>query len=201
MHLGCCLMGVGQMQNDERLSSGLGSYRRVAQDLVGAVPEGGVLRLSVTSNSMRPLLRPGDMVVAEVIAPGALQCGDIVVVRRDGELITHRFIMAGAQGWRTRGDNACGPDPAVAAQMIVGRGVTIERGDQVIDLRLGRWPLLNRWLGRLGRIELRLWDTGRAMKRKGTLALAGSRMAFIGSIAGWPLRTLNRVILSLAIER
>lgn len=188
------------MENDKRLPSGPESYRHVAQDLVSVMPEGGALRLSVTSNSMAPLLRPGDTLVAEVIAPGALQCGDIVVVHCDDELITHRFIVAGAQGWRTRGDNARGPDPAVAAQLIVGRGVTVERGDRVIDLRQGRWPVLNHWLGMLGRIELRLWDTGYAMKRKGNLAPVDRRMANIGSVVGWPLRTLNRVLVWLAIE-
>ena len=149
---------------------------------------------------MAPLLRPGDAVVAEAIAPGELQCGDIVVTRRDGELITHRFIAADTQGLRTRGDNASGPDEAVAVQTIVGRGVAVERGDRVIDLRRGHWSTMNRWLGQLGLIELRLRGAGYLEKHWANRPSGSRWESFSIRVTGWPVRAINRAIIWLGLK-
>lgn len=117
---------------------------------------GCAVRLHVVSASMRPLLRCGDEVQVVAVQPTHLQMGDIVVVLRDGALITHRLLARDAQGWRTRGDSCRWLDPPVADAAIVGRVVAVVRGGAVIDLQALVWRLANRLLGWVAWLETRL---------------------------------------------
>jgi signal peptidase I len=139
------------------MSSPVDAYQQIARDLA-CVEMGadGRLGLHVTSDSMAPLLRPGDMVMAQRVMPEALRRGDLIVVRRPDDLITHRLVAVEAQGCLTKGDNCHFADAPVPAQTILGRVVAIKRGDLRVDLTSRRWAVVNRWLGELGWWEARL---------------------------------------------
>lgn len=166
-------------------------YRRIAHDLIQTE-----FRLRVISDSMRPLLRRGDEVIAEPIEPKALRWGDIAVIRRGAELITHRLIATDSGGWYLRGDDAIWVDEVVTAQEIVGHVIAIERAAQPIDLRRSPWPEVNRRVGEIERghwrIALRLHLDRRAANR---LQLG------LTWLSALPVRVLVRIWIANALKR
>ncbi len=132
------------------------AYQIAAREGWRAAGAGGCLRLTVTSGSMLPLLRSGEVVVVQPIEPRALQPGVVIVVQRGEAWITHRLVAIDERGWHTRGDNARYADAAVGAEDIVGLVIAIERGDQTIDLQQARWRALERRINRLQRWHIRL---------------------------------------------
>lgn len=143
-------------------------YRQIALDLARAgLREGERVRLNVVSNSMAPFLRPGDAVWAEPAVPASLRRGDVVVVRREGDLVTHRLVAVGDGQWYTKGDNVRYLDPPVTVDAILGRVVAIERGGDRIELRGYRWLIVSRVLGLASWWEARLFRVGRRVKRLG----------------------------------
>ena len=75
------------------------------------VQAAGVRVLTVSGNSMAPLIRNGDVVLIARAWSGG-NVGEIVLVQRpsDGELLLHRVIDRG-RGWRTtKGDASSSPD-------------------------------------------------------------------------------------------
>jgi signal peptidase I len=138
-------------------------YRRVAHDLIRAGSSGGSLRLCVISDSMKPLICAGDVVIVQPIEPAALRRGDMVVIQSGDELITHRLVAASAAGYYVRGDNAAYTDAVAAADQIVGRVIAVERDGQSIDVRSRRWTRANRMLGRLGQIHSALYHWGQSV--------------------------------------
>ena len=133
------------------------TYQQIALDLTLAEASSQeCLSLHVSGHSMAPLLRPGDVVMAQPVSPESLCRGDLVVVHRPAELITHRLVAVDEQGWHTKGDNCHQTDAPVRAPAILGRVVAVERGCARLDLTSPRWARVNRWLGRLGGWEARL---------------------------------------------
>jgi hypothetical protein len=137
-------------------------YQAAAREAWHAAEVGGSLRLTVAGDSMRPLLRAGDGVVVQPIDPYALQPGDVIVVQRGGEWITHRLVAIDEHGWHTHGDNTCYGDEAASASQIVGRVIAIERNDQTIDLRQPRWRVIDRRINRVQLAQLRVLAAARA---------------------------------------
>jgi hypothetical protein len=163
-------------------------YRQIAYAVIRDEAQGEVLRLRVISDSMWPLLRIDDTICVRPIEPDRLRRGQIAVVQRDGELITHRLVALEGAGWRTLGDNAVYADGIVQAGDILGRVVAVERGLTSIDFSSERWTVVNRWLGRLGCWRYRLVGVGQG---------AGSRLAL------WltrPLRLAGRLMVTLALK-
>jgi signal peptidase I len=113
---------------------------------------------------MEPLLHPGDVVVVEPVQPNKLYRGDVIVVQRRGELITHRLVGMDHDGWRTKGDHDPYFDAPVPAQAILGRVIAIERNGTRVDLQTRCWRAVNRWLGRLGWWEAWLFQTGQRVR-------------------------------------
>lgn len=136
-------------------TSGLNdSYQQVVLDLVSAqIGRDSLLSLHVNGGSMAPLLRPGDIVTVQPVRPEVLRSGDLILVRRPAELVTHRLLDVDAQGWHTKGDSCRRADEPVLAKDILGRVVTVERGAVHLDLQSRRWALANQWLSVLGRLE------------------------------------------------
>lgn len=132
------------------------NYRRLALEL--GRQDGSALRLKVTSGSMAPLLLTGDYVHTLPVDPAALRQGDIVVVRHEGELFTHRLVKASPQGWWFKGDWAACLDPLLtlqAAENIVGRVAARERAGSILSLQTTRWRKTGKWLAWLGWQESR----------------------------------------------
>lgn len=95
----------------------------LAQDL----KPGDVFRLQVTSDSMRPVLQPGDHVVAQVVPAKSLQRGDLLVIQRSHDFVTHRLVNEQAGNWLLKADNDTQTDPVVQTEQIIGRIIEIER--------------------------------------------------------------------------
>jgi len=89
----------------------------------------GTQWLVVVSNSMKPALSTGDLLVVRPVAPDRIRVGDIVTfedARSPQVLVTHRVIavepMQGRLSFRVKGDNNPIPDPQIVDQSrIVGR--------------------------------------------------------------------------------
>ena len=165
-------------------------YQAAAPDVWRAAEEPRPARLTVTSDSMRPLLRVGDGVVVQPIDPHALQPGDVIVVRRGGDWITHRLVTVDERGWHTHGDNTrCGDEAASAAQ-IVGRVIAIERNGQTIDLLQPRWRAIDRRINRVQRAQLRMLAAARAI---GGTRSHGIKRG-LAALINWPFQLLVRVL-------
>ena len=143
-------------------------YRQIALELARAgLSDGERVRLNVAGNSMAPLLHGGDAVWAEPVLPASLRRGDIIVVRREQELVTHRLVAVGDGKWYTKGDNARHLDPPMTADAILGRVVAIERRGRRIELRGRRWAIVSRLLGFASWWQARLFRVGRRVKGMG----------------------------------
>jgi hypothetical protein len=131
-------------------------YQQSAFDL--AAGRDGLVRLHVTGLSMSPLLRPGDVVIVQPVEANTLRTGDVIVLRRASDVVTHRLIAVDARGWQAKGDSTSLADAPVAAQAIVGRVAAFERGGARVDLQSRRHVAAGRWLGRIGLWESRWAD-------------------------------------------
>ena len=151
----------------------------------------GRLRLTVTGDSMRPLLRAGDGVVVEPIDPYALQPGEVIVAQRGEEWITHRLVAVDERGWHMHGDNTRYGDEAASASEIVGRVIAIERGAQTIDLQQARWHVIGRRINRVQRVQ---WQMLTAMPGPGGMRSNGIKRA-LAALLNWPFRIVVRVLI------
>lgn len=126
-------------------------YRKVALQLSDASLNGqGVLRLKVTSQSMAPLLRPGDYILVESTPLDKIRRGDLIVTRREDDYLTHRLVAKSAQGWLTKGDQNSQADAPVEVREVVGLVVAYVRLGKLHSLRTRYWQIiawLQGWLG------------------------------------------------------
>lgn len=159
------------------------SYQQVSVELVRAQARPGqTFKLRVISDSMSPLLRVDDVVVAQAIEAAAVQHGDVLVFQRGVEVITHRLIARQADRLYLKGDNRRAADEPIESQALVGRVIAIERGGRSIDLQQPRWVRLNRSVGRLSGWQARM--------------TTASRLA--GRLAAFPIRILIRSLFLFA---
>lgn len=146
-------------------------YRKVALEIAAQHPDAGPIRLKIASDSMRPFLRPGDVVVMSRLKAGEIpQRGDIIVVQPDDPVggalpLTHRLIGRSAAGWLTKGDFRWFPDAPVAPQVVIGQAVAILRGDHWIDISTPAWRLANRFMGWMHFILGSLMASARQLRR------------------------------------
>jgi signal peptidase I len=149
-----------------------GPYEQVALELSSArFREGDAFRLRVNGNSMSPALRPGDSLLAEVIPLAGYTPGDLVVIRRQADWVTHRLLKIEGTDWIVKGDNLPLPDPGVRSEDILGRVVAVERGTIRIDLQGPRWQRAKRRIARLSEWEARIFRLGMRIKTR----LSGSQ--------------------------
>jgi signal peptidase I len=166
-------------------------YQAAAREAWRADGATGMLRLTVASDSMRPLLRAGDGVVVQPIDPYALQPGDVIVAQRSGEWITHRLVAVDERGWHMHGDNTRYGDEAASASEIVGRVIAIERGAHTIDLQQPRWHAIGRRINRVQRVQLKILATMRGL---GGTRSNGAKRA-LAALINWPFQVMVRVII------
>lgn len=141
---------------------------------------GGFQTLTVLSDSMRPTLRAGDVVVDAKIKPVEARIGDVVTFQSPdtaGKLMTHRVVAMRASGrtvyFRTRGDANTGSETwSLPADGTIGRvEYRVPKLGYVTNVagsRVGRFAFLVVPVVLLGVIELRrIW---RAPGRSGGAA-------------------------------
>ena len=123
-------------------------YAQIARDLAWLSSETDrSIKLEVISCSMLPMLKPGDKVLVEKALPKSLRVGDLVVIRKRGEFITHRLVGRGPDTCITKGDGLRHLDPPISNDSILGKVVTIERKEAQISLQNNYWRLANLGLG------------------------------------------------------
>lgn len=164
------------------------AYQRAAQAALAAANPIEPVRLTVISNSMWPVLRTGDVVSVQPIEPAVIRMGEIVVMRRGTDLITHRLIDSNGEYWITRGDNAVFADAPMTRAACLGRVIAIEGAGPRIDLAQPRWVQLNQRLGRLNRAP---WRIQRAVRLTPTSSSLGIRVAWL---IGLPFRALSHIV-------
>jgi hypothetical protein len=140
---------------------------------------------------MRPLLRTGDVVVVQPLDPRTAQPGQILVVQRGGEWITHRLVGVDSHGWHTHGDNTSYTDEAASADQIVGRVCAIERGDQTIDLQQPHWQAIDRRVNRVQRLQLRVVAAARTVGG----SQSGSAKRGLAALINWPFHVAIRALM------
>jgi len=114
--------------------------RAVANDLwLELLERNGKGWLPVLTSSMAPLIRPGDEVLVSRSTPRDVCFGDIVVFRRNNDLIVHRAPGTRRRGEDTmlleKGDTGMDLSP-VSASSVVGRVISVRRHGKPINLSL-----------------------------------------------------------------
>lgn len=128
----------------------------LAELLRESMARGDQPALTLTSDSMAPLLRTGDQIRIAPAAVDALQPGDIVTFIDDSDavqLMTHRFWGSVRQADQTlivtRGDRPLWFDRPFGAGRLVGRAVARLRDGRELRLDTGSGARLNRRLAGL----------------------------------------------------
>lgn len=120
------------------------------------LPADALLRLRLTGRSMRPSLLPGDLLTVSPVDLSKLCRGDVLVVRRADGFVSHRLITFRQGKYWLKGDGGHYLDQPILGEDIFGFVKQVKRDGKVYDY--GARPLirLNRFLGWLGMIEVRL---------------------------------------------
>jgi len=104
----------------------------------------GELRLRVFGTSMVPSILPGDFVSIHRAGLNEISPGEIVLFRQLDRLFVHRVvdrkIMAAAAGAEgpcliTRGDRLRHNDLPVSSSELLGRVISIQRGDRNVEMQ------------------------------------------------------------------
>ena len=139
------------------------TYRQTSLAVVReTLQRGQPLKLRVISGSMQPCLRAGDSVIAQSVEVDSLRRGDVVVVLRNDELITHRLIAIRSGLAYIKGDNLYQVDAPIDAHLILGRVTSIDRAGRPIDLQRLRWQRFDRFVGWLGYRHWQVTGHGRS---------------------------------------
>jgi len=142
-------------------------YRQIAIKITKAEGQvGDQIRLRVISNSMAPLLKVGDKVIVAPNSPAELRRGDVIVVWRNDEFITHRLVTMQDGLWYTKGDRSRHLDHPVTTDAVLGKVIAVQRGDILLNYQEPWWIVTNRIDGLLNWWEALFFKIGRTLKRK-----------------------------------
>lgn len=154
----------------------------IADLLRRALAQGQQPWLTVSSNSMLPLLAKGDAIQVASCSAENLHPGDIVVVESGQALLAHRFQGRIRQQGRayllTRGDRPLATDPLWPDTALLGRVTARRRGRRVLAFDQGGGRRLNAHLAALADWEAAI--LGPAQRRRGWY---------------WPVRLCRALIL------
>jgi signal peptidase I len=126
------VLGVGPpMSARENVS------KTVVPDMVEEVVRAfGKVRLRVFGTSMVPSLLPGDLISIQRADLCEILRGEIVFFSQNGRLFVHRVVSRGSSldtpCLITRGDRLRHNDPPIFSSELLGRVVSVERGNQQV---------------------------------------------------------------------
>jgi signal peptidase I len=159
----------------------------LAEMLRQSLQQGQTTRLTVSSNSMAPLLRQGDHIILEATTAERLVKGDIITLATASEMMTHRFCgeetITGQRYLLTRGDRPLLWDAPWPVEALIGRVNGRLRYHRYLRLSSGAGLWLNRQLYRLNRLEDKWW--GEAAGRIRPIWYVWSRRGLRSFIYGW----------------
>lgn len=180
-----------------------------AELLVDTVRQKGQLTALVTSDSMAPLIRNGDLIVIVNANSDDLAPGEIVVISAANELIVHRYWkskrIAGELFLLTKGDRLADFDPLLPKSSLVG--LVHERIRKRSAVNFSKTPgrqiskILFRFLG----IEAKLTglDTSAELQQSSTISYRQKKSKKVESIQQRAIRRLFNLaarILSYGLE-
>lgn len=168
---------------------------QISADLVES---GQSLRLRVNGNSMEPLLYSEDWVIVVQASLETLNCGDLIVLRRESDLVTHRLVKKDAQGWLTKGDSLPYLDPEDQERIILGRVIAIERDGHRMNLESGRWKFVNETLGRLGWFEAKFFRLLQSIKPPSNRNAPARLSLLMRFFFTWPFQAARRILFAWA---
>jgi len=99
---------------------------------------------------MHPIIRHGDVITVEPLAPTKLKKGDIILYRFQSGFIAHRIVnreerKGSGLTFVLRGDASATCDDPVKPEQVLGKVVCLERDNRPIDpysLRVKLWSML-----------------------------------------------------------
>jgi signal peptidase I len=125
--------------------------------------------ISITGDSMLPLLHDGDRVLVTHDC-AKIEPGDVIVFWQAERLFVHRITQRtqinGQIYWRTKGDNAPDVDPPITAAQIIGKVIAIQRGANEIDVTTRAWRWRGRFIAALTRGMQNMIALGENIKRR-----------------------------------
>lgn len=147
---------------------------------------GRAVRLTITTGSMMPMLRPGDQVIVCVARPEELRRGDIVLMQLGDSRVVHRLIgwrsVDGVQHLITKGDDARVADAICAPGNLCGIIMVIERNSHRMNLRTRGARALSHLLALLSRAESEIYRAQPGLFRR--VALKGLRVSLRVGVLG-----------------
>ena len=132
-----------------------------ANELIGATLRAGkTIRLTVPTQSMFPLLAPGDEVTARPLRSGEPRPGDITLAWDGTYWIAHRVVEKQMTKkiicYLTKGDNCNEPDSLWSADQICAKIIAVEKNNRVVNLESKRATILGIAIAQFTRIQLRV---------------------------------------------
>jgi len=118
-----------------------------AETVIAAIlADGKIVRFEADGDSMYPLIRSGDRLLVEPVAPRALRRGDVVLARLDRGLTAHRIVRIDGATITMRGDNCDVDDPPFAPAQLLGRVRAVEREGRTFGTRRGLMKIVARYI-------------------------------------------------------
>jgi len=133
----------------------------LAEMLDAELSIGNTIQFKVVSNSMKPLILRGDYVIAQKEKLSEIRRGDLVLIQRQSDFLTHRLILKSSNKWFTKGDNNLAPDTPSKSDVIIGRILLVRGDDQETDLSGHKWQIINPIIATLGRLEWKAFSIQR----------------------------------------
>ena len=125
---------------------------------------GDQIQFNVTSNSMQPIMQIGDLIIAEVVEAEAIKPGDIIVIRRMDDFLTHRVIKITKDGWFTKGDNSALMDSIIKTESLIGLVKEVQKNNHRFLLESTRLGRVKGLLAKLGELEVRASNYHRLLR-------------------------------------
>lgn len=143
---------------------------------------------------MSPFIQLGDDIFVKHEAPDSLSLGDVVVVIRENDIVTHRLIKISLDTYICKGDNTHIPDPPVKGEQIFGRVTAIQRAGERISMEDENWIVRNKVMGRLGNLENQIFKIGWRFKEPYNKNPERNNHISVGRIIFSPFRAIMRLI-------
>lgn len=101
-----------------------------------AAGKADVVRLQVKGGSMYPFIQSGDWVEMALFKSGEkfIEKGDVVLLRKDGNLLMHRVLRRAKDGFIVKGDISFGHDGMIPVDDVIATVISTERNGRRIDL-------------------------------------------------------------------
>lgn len=155
-------------------------YSAINQLLQRALDEQGKASLVVSGNSMAPFLKPGDRIEVHTAAAYSLKQGDVVMLKREKDCVTHRIVHLKPPYIKLKGDNIRNFDPPFQPEDLLGVVRRIEKNGKSITISSPAWERKNRRIARFSYWEGRCFERFSSWKCSGMLCrLVTSPLRFL----------------------